>query len=100
MKTTLSKDQKVAFWRQHIALASKHPEGIQRYCDVNGLTSQTFYNWKFRLNARPKNKVAELTFTTPFAEVQVCRPEVLRKQDLPDAKSLAEFVLHLSKAVQ
>lgn len=100
MKTTLSKDQKVAFWRQHIALANQYPDGIQKYCDANGLASQTFYYWKFKLNARRKNKVAKLTSTTPFAEVQVCKPEVLRKQDLPDAKWLAEFVLHLSEATK
>jgi len=99
MKKIISKDQKPAFWREQIELASNYADGIQKYCDANGLASQTLYRWKFKLRARPK-KAAKLTPATAFAEVRVCEPEVLCKRSLPDAKWLAEFILHLSQGTQ
>lgn len=100
MKTTLLKEQKTAFWRQHIEQANQYPDGILKYCDANGLASQTFYKWKLKLNSRTKKAQAKLIPASPFAEVRVCKPEVVCKQGLPDARWLAEFVLHLAEAAQ
>ena len=100
MKRAISKDQKTAFWRQHIALASQDPDGILKYCTANGLASQTFYKWRAKLNAKAKNRVAKLIPAGPFAEIRVCKPEVVRKQELPDARWLAAFVLHLTEAAR
>jgi len=100
MKTTISKEQKTAFWRQHIELANQYPDGILKYCAANGLASQTFYKWKRNLNSRAKKTPAKLMPTSPFAEVRVCKPEVVRKLILPDAKWLAEFILQLTQEVQ
>ena len=98
MKTTQLRDKKTIFWRQHIELANQYPDGVLKYCRANGLASQTFYKWK--LKSKDMHTPIKLAAMQPFAEVHVCKPEVLRRQGLPDAKWLAEFVLHLSKAAQ
>lgn len=100
MKTTIPKDQKAVFWQQHIELANQYPSGIQKYCEANGLASQTFYKWRLKINSKPNKKLATLKPTNPFAVVQVSKPEVSRKQGLPDAKWLAEFILHLAEVAQ
>ena len=56
MKSTILNDQKAAVWRQHIERANQYPEGIQKYCNANGLSIQTYYKWKLKLNSKNKSK--------------------------------------------
>lgn len=98
MKTTTLKEQKAIFWSKHLDLANQYPDGIQKYCEANGLASQTFYKWKLRLQSRVmKKSPSKRLIKSPFSEVQVCEPEVIHQQGLPDAKWLAEFIFHLSE---
>ena len=100
MKMTIVKEQKAAFWSQHIDLANQYPDGILKYCEVNGLACQTFYKWKLKLKSRGRQTSTKLAAMSPFAEVQVCKPEVMRGQSLPDARWLAEFILHMNQGAQ
>lgn len=101
MKTTTLKEQKVIFWRKHLDLANQYPDGIQKYCEANGLASQTFYKWKLRLQSQVvKNPPAKRLIKNPFAEVEVCQPEFVREHALPDAKWLAQFILHLTEGAR
>ena len=100
MKSTILKDQKTAVWRQHIERANQYPEGIQKYCNANGLSIQTYYKWKLKLNSKNKKIPTKLIPSSSFAEVRICKPEFVCKQNLPDAKWLAEFLLHLTEAAQ
>ncbi|MFN7728334.1 MAG: IS66 family insertion sequence element accessory protein TnpA [Bdellovibrio sp.] len=88
-----------AFWRQHIELANRYPDGIQKYCRANGLASQTLDKWRRNLSLKTKKSTANLVPTNPFAEVRVCRPKVESKVEckvnLPEAKWLAEFIHQL-----
>ena len=100
MKTTLAKDQKIAFWQQHIEQANQYPDGIQKYCEAKGLASQTFYKWKLKLNSRIRKDKVKPAPSSPFAQVQVLSSAIVRKQALPDARWLAEFILQLTQAAQ
>ena len=101
MKTTTLKEQKAIFWSKHLDLANQYPAGILKYCEVNGLAIQTFYKWKLRLQSQVvKNLPAKRLTKSPFAEVQVCRPEVVHQQSLPDAKWLAQLILHLNQVAR
>jgi hypothetical protein len=99
MKAKVIKEQKTAFWRRHIELANEHPDGIQKYCDLNGLASQTYYKWKLKLDIRKQTKRSKQITTQSFAAVQVFGPEVVRSQGLPDAHWLAEFILRLGQGL-
>lgn len=99
MKTRTLKEQKEIFWRRHLDLGNQYPDGILKYCEANGLASQTFYKWKLRLKSRViKNLPAKRLPRNSFAEVQVCDPEVVPRHSLPDAKWLAQFIFHLREA--
>jgi len=97
MNSTTLKEQRTAFWLQHIARANQYPEGIKIYCKANGLSLQTFYKWKLRLTGKNNKIPAVVRSPNSFAEVKVCEPEVAPKQILPDAKWLAQFILHLTE---
>lgn len=101
MRTTTLKEQKAKFWSNHLEHANQYPEGILKYCEVNGLASQTFYKWKLRLQSQVvKSPPAKRLIKNPFAEVQVCEPEVVHQQLLPDAKWLAQFIFHLNQVAR
>jgi hypothetical protein len=101
MKATALKEQKVIFWSKHLDLANQYPDGILKYCEANGLASQTFYKWKLRLRSQViKKPPTKRLIKNPFTEVHVCEPEVVRQHVLPDAKWLAQFILHLNEAAR
>lgn len=99
MKTKVVKDQKAAFWRRHIELANEYPDGIQKYCELNSLASQTYYKWKLKLDIRKQAKQSKQITQQQFAAVQVCDPEIVRSRTLPDARWLAELILHLGRGL-
>lgn len=99
MQAKVNKEQRTAFWRRHIELANEYPDGIQKYCDVNGLASQTYYRWKLKLDIRKHTKQSKQITTQPFAAVQVLDREVVQSQGLPDARWLAEFILRLGQGL-
>ena len=95
MSITRTENQKK--WREHVAKAQEHGDGFASYCRVNGISNSTLVYWRKKLGPKP---ASELRQGSPFIPVQVLNVESMpRGSTLPDAKWVAEVILHLSAGI-
>jgi hypothetical protein len=82
-------------WAQHVKQAGTHKEGLAAYCRETGISRAAIHYWLRKLE---KKSFVATTRTRPaFIPVQVlATAEVVRPQQLPDAKWVAEVLLYLS----
>lgn len=98
MRHSANQGQGSEFWSNHISQAYSHSDGVQAYCQTNDLCVQTFYSWKRRLRANSPKRVS--VTTNPFLPVKVESPTTTKMSGLPDAKWVAEFILHLQTGLK
>ena len=48
------------YWRERIAEQERSGKPVQRFCEENGLTEQSFYVWRKRLRTQPPMRFALL----------------------------------------
>jgi hypothetical protein len=97
MVQTVNQDKK-SIWKAHIAGAAGHVGGVRGYCEEVGISKNTFYFWKVKLEGcgppkgpKPKPKLKP----NPFLPAVICEPEqkiFVRANKLPDPEWLAGFV--------
>ena len=104
----VEKNNKIEFWRNHLVAAQSDPNGITAYCKLHGLRSATYYGWRKKLKvgiSEPKKvsigrpKIPR----SPFLPVAVSVPETKfqnRSPALPNAKWVAEVMLHLIRGLE
>jgi transposase-like protein len=82
-------------WRDHITAAKQFSGTIESYCRINGITPATFYYWRKKFSQATKHRINAPAISS-FIPVEVVRGQSRSGYGLPDAKWLAEFIVHLS----
>ena len=98
---------KIEYWKNHVANAKAHPGGIGGYCRENGIKSSVYYSWRQVI----KNEFAGEELVLP-REVKRAKPSFIpvmiaespdsepqRVSKLPDARWVAEVMLHLLRGL-
>ena len=94
MKQSTTHSERRNFWKTQLALASKFPGSRAEYCKANNLAYTTFCYWHNKLSDEAKSIPAVVS--KPFVQVAVEKVHsVSRRSSLPDAKWVAELILHL-----
>lgn len=95
--------KKIEYWQKHITAAESDPRGLSAYFRENGLNSATFYNWRDRLSGRGerisrkrrgKKAKKQIPAFLPVLMTE-STPRYPTRQDLPDAKWLAEVIMEV-----
>jgi len=73
-------------WEKHLLAAAAHTGGIKGYCREHGIGNSRIHYWKKKLSTSCEAKAPA------FARVEVVPGA---RQELPDPKWLAEFLLAL-----
>lgn len=85
MKSTRDKNRER--WRELVSEAENHSEGLAAYCRENNISKGSLYQWRYKFRSQ-----ALLLPSSSFVRAEV----IHQARGLPDAKWLAEFVMHLS----
>lgn len=107
MKST--KEKESTAWREHIAKAKAHPEGIGAYCKAQGLAASSYYNWRKRLfGSMPrkintsKKKKGNSLFVPVVVEAPVFDPlhqSNLHRTDLPNARWVSDIITNVIRGL-
>ena len=89
----ISKEQR---WREHVAAVKEFPGTIEAYCRENDISSAALNYWRKKYSGRSEKRVPTMS---SFVPVEVVREAGGFGHGLPDAKWLAEFIVHLSGRV-
>lgn len=82
-----------SYWSEQIRLAADHADGVQDYCEKNGIRRQAFYYWKKRLNGiGPLRRGPRPAFAKVEVIASAADP-LVGSGRLPDPRWLAEFLL-------
>lgn len=90
MKTSLNRVSKEQTWRERVARAARHSGTVLDFCRREGVSREALRYWQRKL----KTKQA-LVPTASFARVEVLEVPTVGSRPMPDAKWLAELILHL-----
>ncbi len=91
----MTKQQKTEHWRKRIEEAEGFAGSERAFCSSQGLSLATFRYWKNKVKKQePSNLIVT---TSPFVRVEIERPRPQSK--LPDAKWVAEILMHLSRGL-
>jgi transposase-like protein len=52
------------YWRERVAQQERSGQSVKRFCEAQGITEQSFYVWRKRLQKQPAMRFA-LVETTP-----------------------------------
>lgn len=107
MKTT---DNTIEFWRKHVDQSANHPVSKVEYCKENDLRFSTFFRWSKRfkdeLSVQKKRKpiINSKKERAVFLPVQITPEKISSKEysipsHLPDARWVAEVMLHLVRGI-
>jgi hypothetical protein len=89
----MKNSEREQYWRDHVAKALECPEGVETYCQAQGLSIYTFEGWKRRFAKREKAAVKKAELPR-FLPVEIAS-KAKKNLGFPDPKWLAEFILHL-----
>jgi transposase-like protein len=86
-------------WAARIAAAEAFDGTVAAYCRTNGITALSFYKWRRRL--REESKSVNSSFV-PAVIHRESAPvaQVARRNELPDAKWVAEILTHLVRSFE
>lgn len=85
--------EKEKLWREHIRLATGHREGWASYCRKSGISINTLNYWRSRFKSKSGKK---RTKADVFVPVQILETGSKSRDVRPDAKWVADIILHLS----
>jgi hypothetical protein len=86
------KQSRSEYWRKQLREAEVFPGTASAFCRARGLNVSAFYVWRRRMRSEGRQP----TLSSAFVPVEVVRED--RRAGLPDAKWLAEFIVHLQGA--
>ena len=87
-----NRDEKEKFWRRELALASGYSGSQVKFCRERGLSIHIFQYWRKKIMDKNVSSSKALVSATPFIPIQI---EPASRRELPDARWVAEFILHL-----
>lgn len=95
MQRNNKNEQKIEFWFNHVEHSKKFDGSVLEYCRSNNIAPQTFYKWR----AKFANKLAAVPVAAkqskPFIPIQIEPITTSGFSTMPDAKWVAELILHL-----
>ena len=96
----MARIEKEKYWQEHLRLAREHKAGPTSYCRAVGISIMSLSYWRKRCERRPLAKIHE---RSAFIPIQILNPEIPAvrslERELPDAKWVADLILHLSAGV-
>ncbi|HEY8269353.1 MAG TPA: hypothetical protein VIG33_00570, partial [Pseudobdellovibrionaceae bacterium] len=69
------------------------------FCKIHGLSMSTFQYWQRKLNQAKKREV-EVLKPSPFIKVDVEPQALPASRNRPDARWVAELILHLQEGLR
>lgn len=99
METRISnRTENEARWRKRVAGVREHRGTLTSYCHAQGISLEALKYWRNKLEAKSVVQAARSSVRPqPFVPIQVVSPEPMRTGlSLPDARWVAELILHLS----
>ena len=98
---------KIEIWKNHVASAEAHAGGIGDYCREHGIKSSVYYSWrqviKHEFACEDLVLPREVKRTKPsFIPVVIAEGSNSERQcatNLPDARWVAEVMLHLLRGL-
>lgn len=91
------------FWKRKVDEARAFAGTDTEFCRQQGLNNTTFKNWKYRFSIGDGKRSGRSSRTKPsrakwpFAAVQVKVPQM--NVHLPDARWVAEVILHMQRGL-
>ena len=93
--------EKIAIWEEHMLKAENFNGSNMRYCQENGISKSQFGYWKKRLKEiKEKSSVVIGQKSSSFVPVKIQPISVPKAVGLPEAKWVAEFLVHFMSAVR
>ena len=96
---------KIEYWRNHLAESKKYPEGIQAYCKAHKLATSNYYKWRQRVLNLPPVKIILKKSKSPFFPVTVSSATDFEIQsypqtkNLPDSRWIAEIITNVIRGL-
>lgn len=90
---------KKEYWQQQTIAAEEYSGTLKEFCKHKGISLNTLQYWRHKFNNEALGKLTQTQTQTqtknpsPFVAVAFEKAQVL--SSLPDAKWVAEFILHL-----
>lgn len=79
------------YWQQQVIFAEKFSGNMTEYCKHKGISFHTLQYWRHKF--RKELTMQQNQLPSPFVAVEIHPPQQI--STLPDAKWLAELILHL-----
>ncbi len=87
---------KAEFWRRQLELFTQYSGTQSAFCRERGFCPHLLHYWRKRLSGESRRRPPRIPTVSPFVPVTVERlPRVAPTLSLPNAKWLAELILHL-----
>ena len=97
----MKSSEKLKYWQDHMTKATAFPGSNARYCLEAGISKNLFGYWKTRLKqSRPRDQDGQKVSISKFVPVEIYSSPVTSKGHLPDAKWVAEFLIHFMGGVK
>ena len=79
------------YWRQQLIAAERFPGSLREFCKHKGISLNTFQYWRNKFSNESQGQLIQTP--NPFVTVAVEQTQVM--SSMPDARWLAELILHL-----
>jgi hypothetical protein len=87
--------EKIAIWEEHMLKAANFSGSNMSYCHENGISKSQFGYWKNRLKElKEKSLETSKLKVSNFIPVEIRPAPASKKVSLPEAKWVAEFLVH------
>lgn len=96
MRSISKHSDKEIFWRDQVRSFARFNGSQTAFCRHHGLSVSTFQYWYRKFHQTDRE--VQIIEPSPFIEVQVESPP--SKHNMPDAKWVAELILHLQEGLR
>lgn len=96
-KSTRKENEQV--WKSRVERSTRRTGNLEEFCRSEGVSSSSFSYWqnKLRSPSAPRKKSRELS---AFARVEILEPvSHVPRSSVPNAKWVAEIILHLHRGM-
>lgn len=90
---------KAKYWSDHIEAAGIYPGSVSAYCRAHGLEVSSFYWWRRKLRARPPKCSPPSFLPVVVRDTNALTRQPMPASKLPDARWVAEVMLHLARGL-
>lgn len=99
MKSLSKHLDKEEFWREQVRLFATFKGSRREYCRTHGLSANSFQYWYHKCNQTKKRDI-QVVAPSPFVEVKIDRQAEPSSRNVPDARWVAELILHLQEGLR